>query len=72
MDKLTQELENARRRLAATKYILFAALLLWSLGLFFSGLVAFIILAVLTTLWGVTTYIAYMHYWGFKKRSPRN
>lgn len=72
MDKLTQELKNARMRLAATKYILFAALLLWPVGLFFSGAVAFIIFAVLTTLWGVTTYIAYMHYWSFKKRLPRN
>lgn len=67
---LVLEYEQAKLRLSRTKYVLLAAILLWPLGLFISALVSFLIFAVLFALWGVSTYIAFMHYWSAKKRLP--
>lgn len=67
-DEHSDYLEKLRKRLSATKFIFIAAILLWPLGLFVSALVSLMIFAVLMTLWAVTTYIAFMHYWSFKKR----
>ncbi len=67
-DESTEYLHRSRKRLAATKYVFFAAVLLWPLGLFFHAWVSLLIFGALMTLWGVTTYIAFMHYWSLKKR----
>lgn len=69
-ERLVLEYEQAKLRLSRTKYVLLAAVLLWPFGLFVSGIVSLLIFAVLFALWGVSTYIAFMHYWSAKKRLP--
>lgn len=70
--KASQELEQARKRLGFTKYILICALCAWPLGIFFSFRLSFIIFAVLIALWAVTTYIATMHYIACKNRHKKS
>jgi hypothetical protein len=67
-DRLIFEFMAAKQKLKRTTLVLLAAVLLWPLGLFISGLVSLIIFGVGLTLWCVTTYIAFMHYLSTKKR----
>lgn len=64
-----KDLIDAKRNLSYTKYVLFLALVLGSIGLFWGFIIGAIIFGVLIALWGVSTYIAYMHYLSAKKRS---
>ena len=63
-----QDLLDTKRKLSYTKYVLVLAFAGGLLGLLWSFKVAAIIFAVLTALWGVSTYIAFMHYLSAKKR----
>ena len=66
-DPCMQELITTRKRLSHTKYVLLAAFIFGLMGLFWSPKVGLIIFAVLIGLWGVGTYIAFMHYLSAKK-----
>ena len=63
-----KEFEEAKLRLSRTKYLLFLALALWPVGLFFNAMVSLLIFGILVVLWGVSTYIAFMHSLSAKKR----
>jgi hypothetical protein len=65
-----KEFEEANLRLSRTKYLLFLALALWPIGLFFNEIVSLLIFGVLAVLWGVSTYIAFMHSRSAKARFP--
>lgn len=64
-----KDLIDAKKNLSYTKYILFLALIFGALGLFWSFKIGVIIFGVLAALWGVSTYIAFMHYISAKKRN---
>lgn len=63
-----KEFEEANLRLSRTKYLLFLALALWPIGLFFNGMVSLLIFGVLAVFWSVSTYIAFMHSRSAKER----
>jgi len=67
-DKSKQELEAAQKRLASTKYILIFALIFFPICLFFNIKIALFGAAILIALWGVSTYIAFMHCFTIKNR----
>jgi hypothetical protein len=63
-----KEFEEANLRLSRTKYLLFLALALWPIGLFFNDMVSLLIFGILAVLWSVSTYIAFMHSRSAKER----
>ncbi len=63
-----RELLEAKKKLLAMKYVLIIVFLAWPLGLFHSWALSFLIFILLFALWGVSTYIAFMHYLTIKKR----
>ena len=63
-----KEFEEANLRLSRTKYLLFLAFALWPIGLLINGIVSLLIFGVLAVLWGVSTYIAFMHLRSAKER----
>lgn len=64
----SQELRDAQTRLSRTKYIALVAFLGLFISLFYHVQLALIIFAGLMILWGVCTYIAFMHLWTIKNR----
>lgn len=68
-ERNAKELQNAKKHLAATKYILLVGIIAGAIVLFFNLLLSLVIFALFTCLWAVTTYISFMHCITLKDRN---
>lgn len=68
MSSTQKELDEAKRNISRTFYILLLAFIAWPLGLFFRPLISLLIFAVLVLLWAVSAYISFMHYLSAKNK----
>ncbi|MCA9508089.1 MAG: hypothetical protein KC505_06700 [Myxococcales bacterium] len=67
-NEIEQDIIDTKKNLSLTKYVLFLAFIFGGGALFWGIKVALITFVILFTLWGVSTYIAFMHYHAALKR----